>query len=243
MTILTIILFGCVVLIAHFLEGITGFGCTVIALPFCALLVGIKTSVPVLTALGVILSFYIIIVDFKSIVWKEYFRIIAFVGVGLPFGMMIFRYLPESTLKRILGIFMILVAARGIYTSFKGAASDRPINKYVLNVILFLGGIIHGAFSTGGPFIVIYATQALKNKKNFRATLSTLWATLNTVIVIKTIYSGVFTTPVIKMFLYSVPFLIVGMLLGNWAHNKIKDTVFTKMVYIVLFISGFFMFM
>ena len=41
-------LLGWVVLITHFLEGITGFGCTVLALPFAILLVGTKQAVPVL---------------------------------------------------------------------------------------------------------------------------------------------------------------------------------------------------
>jgi hypothetical protein len=37
MSIFFIILFGLVVLSTHFLEGITGFGCTVLALPFCTI--------------------------------------------------------------------------------------------------------------------------------------------------------------------------------------------------------------
>ena len=56
MEIYIILLFGMVVLITHFLEGITGFGCTVLALPFCIMLVGIKAAVPVLVILAWILA-------------------------------------------------------------------------------------------------------------------------------------------------------------------------------------------
>jgi uncharacterized protein len=239
---LTIFLFGLVVLVTHFLEGITGFGCTVLALPFCVMLVGVKTAVPVLTVLSLILSSYIVIIDYKNIVWKSYIKIASFVGLGLPIGMLLFSFLPEEILKKILGVFMILVASRGIYFAFNERAKVKEIGNRMLNFILFLGGIIHGAFSAGGPFVVIYATQALKNKSNFRATLSTLWVTLNSIIIIKIALSGAFTPVVMKYFGWSVPFLLAGMLLGNWAHKRIEDRVFTKVVFLVLLVAGFFMF-
>jgi uncharacterized protein len=239
---LTIFLFGLVVLVTHFLEGITGFGCTVLALPFCVMLVGVKTAVPVLTVLSLILSSYIVIIDYKNIVWKSYIKIASFVGLGLPIGMLLFSFLPEDILKKILGVFMIMVASRGIYFAFNERAKVKEIGNRMLNFILFLGGIIHGAFSAGGPFVVIYATQALKNKSNFRATLSTLWVTLNSIIIIKIALSGAFTPVVMKYFGWSVPFLLAGMLLGNWAHKRIEDRVFTKVVFLVLLVAGFFMF-
>jgi len=48
MNILIIITFGIIVFLSFTMEGITGFGCTALALPFCTLLVGVKLSVPVL---------------------------------------------------------------------------------------------------------------------------------------------------------------------------------------------------
>lgn len=48
---MTVALFGIVVLMTHFVEGITGFGSTALALPFCIMLVGMKTAVPVLIVL------------------------------------------------------------------------------------------------------------------------------------------------------------------------------------------------
>ena len=67
-----IILLGLVVLITHCLEGITGFGCTVLALPFIAMLLGVKTAVPVLVVLAWVLAGYIIIKSWKDINWKEF---------------------------------------------------------------------------------------------------------------------------------------------------------------------------
>ncbi|MBP1744557.1 MAG: hypothetical protein H6Q58_1535 [Firmicutes bacterium] len=231
-----------VVLVTHFVEGITGFGSTALALPFCVMLVGVKTAVPVLAVLRLILSSCIVIVAFRDIVWESYLKIIAFAGLGLPVGMLIFTFLPEDILMKILGVFMILVAARGIYFSFNERTAVRATGKKALNAMLFLGGIIHGAFSAGGPLVAIYATQELKSKSSFRATLSALWVTLNSVLVIKIALNGTLTAGSAEYLGWSVPFLLAGMLAGNWAHKRIDERVFEKMVYLVLFVAGLLMF-
>lgn len=237
-----LILFGVVVLITHYLEGITGFGCTVLALPFCTLLVGIKTAVPTLLILAWILALYVIIIDFKKIVWKQYLRIMLLVILGLPIGIFLFSRMPEHILKIILGVFMILVAARGIYISFVDKPVAKKIPKVFLNLCLFLGGIVHGAFGSGGPFIIIYATENLPDKSNFRATLCTLWFTLNSIIIVRDLIAGVITPQVGNVLLVAIPFLVVGMVLGNITHGKINAKLFTKMIYVVLLVSGAFMF-
>lgn len=247
MSTLTIILFGIVVLATHFLMGITGFGSTVLALPFCILLVGVKASVPVLVVLAWLLSFMILVVDYKNLLWKEFIYIFIFVGLGLPLGMYIFNNLPEALLKIILALFMIGVAINGLYKSKKSlqniSTDNKPSHKSkLLTVFLFLGGIIHGAFGSGGPFIVIYAAKAIHNKSQFRATQCGLWLGLNTIIILKGYFSGQYTPENINLILWTSPFLILGMLFGNIAHNKVNTKHFTQIVYVVLLISGIFMF-
>lgn len=241
MTIFTMLLVAVIVLITHTLEGITGFGCTAIAMPFTIMLVGVTVAKPTLTILGFLLSLYIVIISFKDIVWKEFIRIVAFVGLGLPVGLWAFNKLPEKLLIKFLAIFIILIAIRGIYIAFTSRKSTNPANNTLLNFILFLGGCVHGAFTSGGPIVTIYATEALPKKNNFRATLCMLWVVLNGIMIIQTAAKGLITSDVIKLLEVTIPFLVVGGLLGNWAHHKIHDTYFSKIVFIILLITGVFM--
>lgn len=241
MTITTMLILGIIVLITHMLEGITGFGCTVLAMPFAIMLVGIKIAKPTLTILALFLSIYVIIIAYKDIVWKEFRRIALFVGLGLPVGIWGFNKLPQAILIRILAIFMIIISIRGLYIAFSTYKQSKPLNHWVLNLILFLGGCVHGAFTSGGPLITIYATEALPKKGNFRATLCMLWVTLNGIIVIQSGLNGAITPDVLKLLGFTLPFLAVGAVLGNWAHHKIKDTFFTKIIFVVLLFSGIFM--
>lgn len=245
MTITTMLLVGIIVLITHTLEGITGFGCTAIAMPFTIMLVGVKVAKPTLTILGFLLCLYIVIISFKDIIWKEFVKILFFVGLGLPVGIWMFDKLPENVLIKVLAAFITLIAIRGIYISFKINETNKTnnsSNSKLLNFILFFGGCIHGAFTSGGPIVTIYATEALPKKNNFRATLCMLWIILNGIIIAQTASKGLITPDVIKLLEITIPFLIVGGLLGNWMHHRIKDTYFSKIVFIVLLFTGLFMF-
>jgi uncharacterized protein len=235
------LLLGCVVLLTHFLEGITGFGCTVLALPFAIMLVGAKQAVPVLLFLALLLAIYIVSIDRKHIVWKAFFKIVLFVGLGLPFGIFTFGYFNENVLRWILGVFMIAVSVRGLL-SFVMTLNENRLPKWLLNLLLVGGGFIHGVFSSGGPLVVIYARNALPDKTCFRATISMLWLTLNTVMLVQGVMSGRMTPEIWEIIGVCLPFLLVGALAGNWAHRHIKDRYFSQIVYGVLLVSGLFMF-
>ena len=236
-----IILLGLIILLTHFLEGITGFGCTVIAMPFAILLVGIDTAKPVLTVMGLLLTLYVVIISYQHIVWKQYFIILTYMLLGMPLGIFAFHNLPRDILIMILAFFMMFVSIKGLVTIYRPKKTPKEMNPYILRIILFLAGCVHGAFTSGGPLLIIYAIKKLPNKNEFRATLCLIWVTLNTIIIGENIINGYFTPEVTKTTLFMLPFLAVGAILGNWAHHKIEDKFFSQMVYGVLFISAVFM--
>lgn len=235
------LMLGCVVLLTHFLEGITGFGCTVLALPFAIMLLGTQQAVPVLLFLALLLAAYIVWIDRRRIVWRVFARIILLVGIGLPFGMFTFGHVDERVLRWILGVFMVVVAGRGLL-SFVIRFDENRLPKWVLNLLLVAGGFIHGVFSSGGPLVVIYARHALRDKSHFRATISLLWLSLNTVMLVQGLISGRMTAEIWKIIGVCLPFVLVGAAAGNWAHRHIKDRYFSQIVYSVLLVSGLFMF-
>jgi uncharacterized membrane protein YfcA len=248
-----LLLVGVVVFLTHALEGITGFGCTVLAMPFVAMLLGLKVAKPLLVVLAWLLAGYIVTVSWKKIVWKEFLFILLYVGIGLPVGMAVFSYFSENILTVILALVMLTVGFQGFvktWKSSKGGSTiqpsepSRPVPKNLfMRGTLFLGGIVHGMFGTGGPFVVIYASKALPDKSLFRVSLCLLWATLNTVLIGNDLYSGnVWTPETCKILLLMLPFLAAGTLLGDFLHHHVSEYYFRLIVYGVLFASGLVLF-
>jgi len=232
-----------VIFLTHFQEGVTGFGCTVLALPFITLLLGLDAAVPVLVIQAWVLVLYIVLESRRRIVWIEYLHIVLLAGVGMPFGMWMSRALPEKGLKWVLAAFMLAVGIHGLWKHMRKQTSEKQAmdgrTKWLVSTALPIGGVIHGAFASGGPLLVIYATKALQDKTLFRVTLCLVWLTLNTAKIAELALGGKITGPVLVITALCMPFTIIGMIIGNTAHYRMNELLFRRLVYGVLVASGF----
>lgn len=258
-----ILLFAIIVMGAYIIEGVIGFGGTIIAIPLASAVVGLKSTVPVLTIVVLIASTIIAIRDIKFINKKEFLKISTLMMVGLPIGMWLFESIPEKPLKIALGIFMVIIGIKGLYEEKRKSNNleetvvgiETNLNKDCIsieettskrlnifqNFTIFCGGVLHGAFTCGGPFIVVYATKNIKDKTSFRATLCALWASLNLVMVEIDIYTNEITKDIIKLSFITMIFVFIAIIVSNIIHKKINSDSFTTFVYIALIVSGILM--
>lgn len=244
MSILKTLLFASVVATSYFIEGIIGFGGTIIAIPLASGIAGIKLTVPVLTLVVFFASIVIALRDFKHIDKREFIKITLLMVIGLPIGMYLFKHLPERPLKLFLSIFMIVIAIKGLVKGLKDKNNkdiEKPTVKgkgWISNLSIFVGGIVHGAFTCGGPFVVVYATNNIKDKSAFRATLCALWAILNGIMLIINFIAGDITREVLTLSLWTMPLVVLAIIISNIVHKKLEGQNFTNFVYLALFVSG-----
>ena len=251
---------GIVVFLSHGLEAVTGFGCTALALPFVTFLLGLPTAKFLLAILAWILALYIALSKFPKIAWRQFFIILSFVGAGMPLGMYAFATLPRGILIKLLGIFVIASSSLQLWKLLLAPAlakrrgeapvlvkEDAPREGSRVRIapvyflLLFLGGIVHGAFASGGPLVVLYASRALPDKGAFRATLTLLWATLNTALIVSFAQSGQFTPETWNLLLVMAPFLVAGIVAGELVHHRVDAVRFSKIVFSTLCATGWIM--
>lgn len=239
-----ILLCGCIVLTTFTVEGIAGFGATVMALPFVALMLGVEKAVPLLSSCSVLLSLFIVCRARKQIDWRQYGFIVLHVGFGVPIGLALMDVLPKVWLLSILAGFMFFTGIRGLLTLKQASVPETPLpetgsKNLLYRFILFCGGIIQGAFSSGGPLVVMYASKALPDKAVFRATLSTLWLTTNLTMITKWTVSGTVWTPRLgMMILCLIPFVLGGLLTGDLLHRRVDQVRFRILIYSLLVTAG-----
>ncbi|MGD9928019.1 MAG: TSUP family transporter, partial [Sphaerochaeta sp.] len=141
----TLVLSGLVVFVTHALEAVTGFGCSVLAMPFVSALLGVKTAVKVITILAWLLALYIVIRNFSKIDWRQYSIITGLMLLGLPVGMYLFRSRQSSSLNLILAVFIIVVSVSQLYRQARRTGDSAPPTGYKVlpyYLFLFLGGIV-----------------------------------------------------------------------------------------------------
>ncbi len=237
---LTCALLCLLVLVTYFQEAVTGFGCTVLALPFAIMLLGgVDEAKPVLVMLALVLNVGIALLGRKDVVWKEFAIILALVAVGLPAGVWMAKALPEEWLKLILGAFMIAIGIQGLLTLGSGKfvkASRRT--RLLASGFLPIGGIIHGAFGSGGPLVVIYATRALADKSVFRVTLAMSFILINAAVISVWTAQDVITIRHVYLAAMCLPFTLTGLFIGDHVHYRMNELAFKRMVYGVLTAAG-----
>jgi uncharacterized membrane protein YfcA len=99
-------------------------------------------------------------------------------------------------------------------------------------------GIVHGMFVCGGPLVIGYLSQKIEDKVRFRATISTIWIFLNSLLLGRQISEGMWNYKLLRVQMGAVPFLVLGMFLGGCLYCRMSQKVFMMITYILLFLSG-----
>ncbi len=228
-------LFILVIFISNIIQTITGFAGTALAMPLSLKLEGSDTAKPVLNLVALLVSLYIVIFHFKDIDWKHFITIILTVGIGFGVGYLV-EMIPMETkiLLYIYGSIVILIAILFFFIDFEKI----NLPKWLMITFLFLGGIVHKLYVSGGPFVVIYALHELKDKNKFRATLSLLWIILNSILFTTQMVQGLFTPHTWILLGIGACATIISMIIGAIITPKLSKKLFLKITCVLLLLSG-----
>ena len=227
------ILFLIILFTANVIQAITGFAGTLLAMPLSMMLIGVHEAKVILNIMAVLSCLILASKSRKHIQPNILLNIIAWMAVGMVFGIWIFEHLSLNILLPFYAIMIILIALKKLLIK-----NEIKMSKWMLNGVLLAAGIIHGMFVAGGALLVVYASTVLKNKENFRATVAAVWVVLNTGLMISDFVQGYMTPGVIKMAGISILPLLLAIYVGNKIHERIDQKVFMKITYALLLASG-----
>lgn len=232
---------GLMQIVGYFIQGCTGFGCAVIAAPVNFAVLGSYggpygglMTFPTLVFLG--------IKQIKNVAWKDLIKILVLCAPGMVIGQYLASSMDANVAKAVVGGVIVAIALLNIYKVFakkddtkKEDTLGRKIYRFAC---LIIGGVIHGAFNIGGPFITIYTLEAIEDKVKFRDTMTWVWIILNTYNAIMWISKGIVDTYLLSALLVGLPFSIVGFVLGVKFLQKINREQFLKVIYFALLFAG-----
>lgn len=227
------VIFLLVLLISNTIQVITGFAGSLIAMPFGMKLVEYQTLVTVLNVFILISSFIITIQNRKYIQWKTLLVMVSVMILGVFTAILMLDYFKLSILKKFYGAMILLIALKKLFIK-----KELDIPKWLMILSIFLAGVIHGLFLSGGALLVIFAVSALPDKNEFRATVAPVWVILNSILVFQHVSSGFYTPYNMKIVLFSLIPLVLSIYIGNKLCMKINQKSFLKITYALLVISG-----
>lgn len=153
--------------VAYTIQGVTGFAGNIFAMPVGTNLLGLSTSLAILNAMGVFACGLLALANIKDVVWRELLRMVVIMLPFMLFGIWLDTVVELRVLLRVYGAIIIGI---GIYNL--AVKRQRFLPPWAQVGIVMAAGLIQGMFVSGGAFLVIYAIQRLRDKQQFRATLS-----------------------------------------------------------------------
>ncbi len=217
-----------------FIRSSIGFGDAVLAMPLLAFIINIKTATPLVALTSSTIAILILLKSWRSVSLKDTWRLIISTIVGIPVGLVFLKNAPESIVKIVLGVIIVLF---GTYNVFRPKLPELK-NNLLTFIFGFIAGIFGGAYNTNGPPIVIYGVLKNWSAENFRATLQGYFLPTGLMIVIGHGISGLWTNVVWHYYLLSLPVIIVAVLIGHKVNERLASEKFKLLVNVFLILIG-----
>lgn len=228
-----------IVTLAFTTEAAIGFGATLITVALGSLLAPIDELLYAFVPLNVVLSAVVAVRSRREIDRRLLaFHILPAMALGLPLGVLAFASLPRARLQLVFGVFVVVLGALQLVSQLRRRASERPLPRAVALGLLFLGGVVHGAFAAGGPPVVYVCGRTIADKRAFRGTLAALWLLLNGVLLGVYVNGNHVGVASLRTSALLAPGLVVGLVAGEVAHGHIPERAFRLAVFAMLVAVG-----
>lgn len=220
--------------LAAFVQGITGFGSALVAMPLLALPLGVRFAAPLVALLSLATNVALLLPARRRLPWRQVRPLLLGSLAGIPFGIVFLARADARVARLALGAALIgfgLLLQRWRRLSV-GAGSGPALATGMV------AGLLGGAFNFSGPPVILYAASRPWTKEETHATLQLYFLASNVVIVTGQALSGLTTGPVVFAAAAALPALAAGAVAGWALHRRVGEDRFRRLVQLALVGAG-----
>jgi uncharacterized membrane protein YfcA len=225
-----------VVFIATLIRSTLGFGEALVAVPLLALRIPVSVAAPLAVLVSVAVAGVIVGQDWRNVQLRSALGLIFWAVLGIPLGVLLLTKGDEQVVKLVLGAIILLFSLYSLIGGIKLHLSHDHWGW--LMGCGFLSGILGGAYGMNGPPLVIYGALRRWSPQHFRATLQGYFLPASLVGLVGYIALGLWVPAVTHYFLFSLPGVVVAIVLGRMINHRMKTRGFFKIVHVGLVLIG-----
>lgn len=221
---------------AGFVQRVSGFGLGIVAMLFMPHFLPMHISSPAIASLfSVGTSSWNAVRYRKNISFKTILPLLATALVTIPIAVRFSAAVPAALFQAILGAAMIVLSIYFLFFEKKVRVRPTVTSGLLLGTV---SGTLSGLFSTGGPPVVLYLTQALSDKNTYFATIQFYFALTGIYSNIVRILNGVITAEVLMLTAVGIVGCAAGNFLGSLVFDRLNANMFRRVIYIGMIVSG-----
>ena len=197
-------------------------------------MIGIRTATPLVALVGMTIEIALLLRYHASFRLQSVWRLIVASVVGIPLGLLLLRQVDERLALAILGCVLVGYA---LYALLGQPLPGLKSNGWAYGTG-FVAGMLGGAYNTSGPPVVIYGDAQRWPPAEFKSNLQGFFLVINVFVIAGHALSGNLTQRVWTGYLWVLPAIALGILLGTWLDGRINRAVFRKLVLFLLILMG-----
>lgn len=226
-----------IVFLAGFIQGLSGFGSVLLALPLLAIILDIKAVVPVAALYGLSIALLLLVQLREHLEWRKVWPLLLGAALGVPIGVFFLKKLDRDMIQYTLGIILVSYSLYSLFFRTLGSG----IGERWGYVFGFLAGCLGGALGASGPPAIVYTSLQSWSKDEVKVTLQGFFVIAGLMVIFGHAISGITTAVVLRLFGVSVPAMVLGTYVGSYFYGMIEEQWYRRMVFIFLALLGAFM--
>jgi uncharacterized membrane protein YfcA len=223
-----------VLFVATLIRSALGFGEALIAVPLLAFVMPIEVAAPTAVLVSITIALIVVIQDWRHVHVKSAGWLILSTLVGIPLGLLMLKTLPEAVVEGILGV---IVAAFSVRSLTSGRNQELKDDRWA-GLFGFAAGVLGGAYGMNGPPLAMYGSLRRWSPEHFRATLQAYFLPASLVGMGGYWLTGLWTPPVNRYYLISLPGVLVATFAGRAMNRRIGGSRFVLCIHAGLIVIG-----
>jgi len=171
----------------------------------------------------------------RALSWRNVAPFIIGGAIGVPIGTMFLTSIEPAYLRTGVGVLLVLYSIYGLARpAFKPVQAGVPADASI--------GVLNGLFAgvTGLPGLIVTIWCQLRGwpKDVQRTVFQPVMFAAIAVNAITLSLAGAITAETVKLYLFGLPVLLVGLWVGFKLYGKLDEALFRKVILLLLLISG-----
>ena len=223
-----------VVFLAIFTQSVSGFGLSLVAMSLLVNVIGVREATPLVSLVAITAELIILIYYHHAFNLRAVARLSITAVLGIPIGLYYLGQVDEHVVTAVLGIILCTYALYAL-SGLKLPRLENPLWAYGLG---FCSGLLGGAYNTSGPPIVIYGSCRQWPPAEFKSNLQGFFLLISTLAAIGHALNGNFTSTIWHNYLYALPGIALGILIGVRLDKRLNPQSFRQIVLVMLIVLG-----
>jgi len=228
---------GMIAFVGGLVQGMTGFGVMLVALPLMSLVIDIKTAIPLIIVLGMVINAILVIQLVDHFEKKKWLPLLMASFPGIPVGMYLQLSVSARPLEILVGVVLLLTTA----TTWVYHQPKKELKSVWAGVSGFFSGCLAGSIGASGPPVIVYTACQPWTKKEVKSTLVAFFMINGIGVFALYCLFGLYTTRILQLFGYCLVPLVIGVFAGSFLYGRVNDTGYRHAVHILLLVLGIMM--